>query len=133
MRYTLYVKEETRRWRKLAKEDYDNASLLWENRRYGATVFFFQQAIEKILKAYIVEYKNRVPTKTHRIEVLIKEAGLETEEIENLDVTELSKAYIRVRYPDLSKQCYQKRQKVEPLVTMAETVYLWVRNKFKNP
>jgi len=51
------MRSETKRWLNLAEDDYKNALLLWENRRYGATVFFYQQAIEKILKAYIVEHK----------------------------------------------------------------------------
>src|SRR3989344_3980571 len=92
------MRSETKLWLHLAEEDYKNTLLLWENRRYGATVFFCQQAIEKLLKAYIVEYKKRIPTKTHRIEVLMDEAGLDLKEIESPDVTELSKAYIRVRY-----------------------------------
>ncbi len=125
------MRSETKLWLKLADEDYKNALLLWENRRYGATVFFCQQAVEKLLKAYIVEYKKKLPTKTHRIEVLIKEAGLDLEEIKSPDVTELSKAYIRVRYPDLNKQYYRKRDRVEPLVTIAKEVYIWVKRKFK--
>src|SRR3989344_5074057 len=122
---------ETKRWIILANDDYKNAQLLWENRRYGATVFFYQQAVEKILKAYIVEYRKLLPTKTHRVERLIQEAQLDPDEIGSPDVTELSKAYIRVRYPDLSKMYYQKRERVEPLVETANEVYLWVKHKFK--
>lgn len=122
---------ETKLWSDLAEDDYSNALLLWENRRYGATVFFLQQAIEKMLKAYIVEHKKHIPPKTHRLELLLADAGLDSSEIQSPDVTELSKAYIRVRYPDLSRQYYRKREKVEPLVVLAQKVYLWVKNKFK--
>lgn len=125
------MRDETKVWFNLAKDDYKSARILWENRRYGATVFYYQQSVEKILKAFIVENKKKVPTKTHRVEVLLKEADLDIKEIDAPDVTELSKAYIRVRYPDLSKQYYRRRDRVEPLVTMAKEVYLWVRNKFK--
>lgn len=122
---------ETKLWLTLAEDDFKNALLLWKNRRYGATVFFCQQAVEKILKAYIVENKKKAPTKTHRIEVLIQEAELDTEEIKSPDAAELSKAYIRVRYPDLSKQYYRRRENVEPLVLIARKVYLWVKEKLK--
>ena len=125
------MRSETKLWLRLADDDYRNTLLLWKNRRYGATVFFCQQAVEKILKAYIVEYKKKIPSKTHRIEILIKEAGLNLEEIKSPDVVELSKAYIRVRYPDLNKQYYRTREKVQPLVIIAQSIYLWIKNKFK--
>ena len=125
------MRSETKLWLRLAHDDFQNTLLLWENRRYGATVFFCQQAVEKILKAYIVEFKKKVPSKTHRVEVLVKESGLNLEEIDSPDVAELSKAYIRVRYPDLSKTYYRRRDKVEPLVKIGKEVYLWVKNKFK--
>lgn len=118
-------------WFKLAEDDYKNARLMWVNRRYGATVFFCQQATEKIAKAYIVEQKKIAPPKTHRIEVLLGEAKLNLNEIDSPDVTELSKAYIRVRYPDINKQYYRRRDRVEPIVQMTRKVYLWIKNKFK--
>lgn len=125
------MKKETKLWFDLAEDDYKNALLLWENRRYGATVFFFQQAAEKILKAYIIEFKHKAPVKTHRIELLIREAGLDLEEINKPKTEELSKAYIRVRYPDLSRKYYRKRADIETLVKIAKEVYLWIKNKFK--
>lgn len=125
------MKLETKLWYKLAQDDYKNAQLLWRNRRYGATTFFCQQAVEKLLKAYIVEYRNKVPTKTHRIEVLVKDSGLDLTEIDAPNLAELSKAYIRVRYPDLSKQYYTRKDRVEPLLKMTKEVYQWLKNKFK--
>ncbi len=125
------MRSETKYWLDLASDDYKNSLLLWENHRYGATVFFCQQAVEKILKAYIIEYRREAPVKTHKIEALLKLATLDIQEIDNPDVTELSKAYIRVRYPDLNKQYYRRRETVEPLVVMARKVYLWVKTKFK--
>ncbi|MEK7592798.1 MAG: HEPN domain-containing protein [Patescibacteria group bacterium] len=122
------MKAESKVWKNLADEDFKNAELLWENHRYGATVFFYQQAVEKILKAYIIEHKSKLPAKTHRIEVLLQEAEISLSDIGNPKIEELSKAYIRVRYPDLNKQYYRRRDQVTPLITMAKTVYLWVKN-----
>lgn len=126
------MKKDAQVWFNLAESDYKDAYLLWESHRYGSSVFFFQQAVEKILKAYIVERKNKIPFKTHRIELLIKEADLDLNEIDNPQVEELSKAYIRVRYPDLSRQYYISHEKVEPLVVVAKKTYLWVKNKLRN-
>ncbi len=123
--------QEAKLWFELAEDDYQNALLLWENHRYGATVFFLQQSVEKILKAYIVEVKRKLPRKTHRIEALIEDADLDLAKIDSPKVEELSKAYIRVRYPDLSRQYYQSRARVEPLINLAKKVYLWVKDEFK--
>lgn len=121
-------------WLTQAESDYKDAKLLWKNHRYGASILFYQQAIEKIIKAYIVKQKKVVPRKSHRLEILLDDAGLNASEIEKseeIKIEELSKAYIRVRYPDLNRQYYQRRDRVEPLVKLSETLYLWVKNKFK--
>lgn len=125
------MKPETNVWLGLAEDDFQNAKLLWSNHRYGATVFFYQQAVEKILKAYIIESQNINPQKTHRIELLVKEARLDSDEISPASVEELSKAYIRVRYPDLNRQYYTKKEYVVPLVEIAERLYLWIEKKLK--
>lgn len=126
--------EEEKIWLTQAESDYRDAKLLWENHRYGASVLFYQQAIEKIIKAYIVKYRRVVPRKSHRIEILLSDAGLDTrgiEEAEGIKAEELSKAYIRVRYPDLNRRYYQRRDRVEPLVKLSEILYIWVKNRFK--
>ncbi len=124
------MKDETKLWFDLANEDHESAVLLWENHRYGLSIFLWQQAVEKMLKAYIVEYKNKIPPKTHRVENLIREAELDLKEIGGPDVTELSKAYIRVRYPDLNKHYFRTKDRAQPLVDMAKEVFLWIKNKF---
>ncbi|MBI5620940.1 hypothetical protein HY949_04115 [Candidatus Gottesmanbacteria bacterium] len=60
----------------------------------------------------------------------MKEAGLDLNDIGSPDVIELSKAYIRVRYPDLNKQHYRTKECAQPLVDMAGAVFIWIKNKF---
>ena len=125
--------EEAVNWLDQAESDYKDAQLLWKNHRYGGAILFYQQAVEKILKGYIVDHKNKVPVKTHRIELLLKEAELNISELKlKTEVEELSKSYIRVRYPDLNRQYYRKRERSEPLIKLGEKLYLWVKDKFKN-
>ncbi len=124
------MKQETQTWLTLAEEDFQDATLLWLNHRYGATIFSSQQAIEKILKAYIIEFHSVMPSKTHRIELLLQEAKLVPILISTIHCEELSKAYIRVRYPDLNKQYFRKKEEVEPLFTLAKELYLWIKQQF---
>ncbi|MBI5619879.1 HEPN domain-containing protein, partial [Candidatus Gottesmanbacteria bacterium] len=79
-----------------------------------------------------IEHKNARPPKTHRIEDLFAEAGLDLAEIDSPPVVEFSRAYIRVRYPDLNKQYFRTKDRAEPLIQMGRKVYLWVQKKFKN-
>ncbi|MBI3559003.1 HEPN domain-containing protein [Candidatus Gottesmanbacteria bacterium] len=124
---------EIKNWQEQAESDLKDARLLWENHRHGAAILFYQQAVEKILKAYIIFSKKETPSKTHRIEDLMKTAELNGDELKaETKVEELSKAYIRVRYPDLNRQYYRKRERAEPMVKLGEKVYQWVKSKFKS-
>ncbi len=128
------MNEDTKAWLAQAESDFKDAGLLWDNHRHGAAILFYQQAVEKILKAYIVEKKRKAPRKTHRIEVLLGEAEINDKEIAlttETSIEELSKSYIRVRYPDLNKQYYQKRENAKPVMTLGKELYLWVKNKLK--
>lgn len=123
------MKKEAKLWVDLAKEDYEDMKYMWKEKRYRGAVLFAQQAVEKIIKGYIVENKNKTPRKIHAIEELVKDTDLDIVEIGNPDVKELSKAYTRVRYTDLSMQYYPTRDAVEPLLKMARNLYLWVEKK----
>ena len=123
------MKKEAKLWIDLAKEDFVDMNYMWKVKRYRGAVLFAQQAVEKIIKGYIVENKLKAPRRIHAIEEFVKDAGLNLEEIKVKDVKELSKAYTRVRYTDLSVQYYPTKTSVEPLLTMAQKIYLWVEKK----
>jgi len=123
------MKKEAKLWVDLAKEDFEDMGYMWKEKRYRGAVLFAQQAVEKIIKGYIVENKSKSPRRIHAIEELIKDSGLDVSEIGNPEVKELSKAYTRVRYTDLSMQYYPSKAAVEPLLKMAQNIYLWVEKK----
>jgi len=52
------MKKETVIWFEQAEEHYSDAMFMYENSRYSGSVFFCHQALEKILKAAIVEFAN---------------------------------------------------------------------------
>ncbi len=54
-----------------------------------------------------------MPRKIHFIEELVKDADIDLSEIGNPKVKELSKAYTRVRYTDLSNQYYKTQKDTE--------------------
>ena len=128
----LCMKKETRVWFEQAEDDYKNGNLLIKSKSYRGAVLFAQQSVEKILKAYIIEFKNVVPKKTHRIENLIKDADLNINNFNIENIKELSKAYTWVRYPDMSQRFYTKRDITQMLLVVAKKLYLWVKKKFVN-
>lgn len=64
--------------------------------------------------------------------MLLKDTDLNLEEIKELDVNELTIAYTRVRYVDLSQQYYNTKEKSEKVLKIAEKIYQWIKSKFKN-
>ena len=128
------MEEIAKLWIELAEEDFKNIKIMQEARSPRAAVFFARQAVEKIIKAYITKIKVKEPKKTHRLETLIKDAGLNLEEIEKelpLQIEELSKAYIWVRYPDLSRRFYTNEEITKKLIVTAEKLYLWIKKKLE--
>ena len=126
------MKKETKTWLMLAEEDYKDMNIMIKEGRYRGAVFFAQQAVEKIIKALIIEDKNQVPKKTHNIEILLKDADLDKNEIKDIDVSKLTLAYTRVRYSDLSTVHYNTKEKAGKVLEIAQRTYLWVRKKLEN-
>jgi len=63
------MKDETRLWIDYAEENLASAEILLQSRLYNPTLQNAQQAIEKYLKAYIIEFGLGLP-KTHSIATL---------------------------------------------------------------
>ena len=126
------MKKETKEWLKISKEDKEVAEMTWETKRYVYSIMFWQQSVEKILKAYIIEVQSILPKKTHDIDLLLKQARLDSSEIGVVNAKEITRAFMRTRYEDLSRQYYSDRKKVEPLVTQAQNIYQWIHKKLKN-
>ena len=123
------MKIETKQWLRIAEDDKGIAIEMWKSKRNVYAVMFWQQAVEKMLKAYITEKVDILPKKTHDIDTLLKQAKLDISELKYINVKELSLAFTRTRYEDLSRQYYAKRSVVEPLATMAEKLYLWIEKQ----
>jgi HEPN domain-containing protein len=69
------MKEITKAWFEFAKQDLKDAEILLKNRSTKGCVWHCHQAIEKILKAIIIE-KGKRPRKIHDLIELLKEANV---------------------------------------------------------
>ena len=127
------MKEETQPWLLQAEEHYQDAFYLYEGSRYSLAVYSCHQALEKILKAAVVEFANQLPPKSHNLDALAKESSLEFPPGWHEDLAEITRHFWRVRYPDFQKYVYTSKEKAEPTVSKTREIYLWIKDKFKTP
>lgn len=85
--------------------------------------------LKKILKACIVENKNKIPEKIHQLDKLAKNAGLDLPSGWDEDLAEITRHFWRVRYPDFRRFVYKSKKQVEPTIDKTKEVFLWVLEK----
>lgn len=123
------MKKETKSWLDQAEEHFKDALYLYKGSRYSASVFFCHQALEKILKACVVEYANNVPSKIHQLDRIVKEAGLEIPNNWLEDLAEITRHFWKVRYPDFRRYVYTTKESAKPTVIKTKEIYQWILNK----
>lgn len=120
------MKKETKTWLKQAEEHYADAVYLYEGSRYSASVFFCHQALEKILKACVVEFADKVPPKIHQLDKIANEAKLKIPQDWLEDLAEITRHFWKVRYPDFRKYVYTNKQVANPTLQRTEEIYQWI-------
>ena len=94
------MRMETGVWIAQAKEHYDDAHYLYDGSRYSMALYCCHQALEKIFKAYLIEYKQILPPKNHKLDMLAQQTGLDMPSEWIADLAEITRHFWRVRYPD---------------------------------
>ena len=119
-------------WVRQAEADLGTAKYNLDGKIFYASAFFSQQAIEKILKAYII-YKKLEFRKTHSIVVLAKKVGVSEEFLKK--IIKLEEIERISRYPDVvgDAPCDEiKKEDAQDFYNIAEEVLVWVKNKMKS-
>ena len=127
------MKEETKLWVDKAEEDFDNALYNFRGHRYGITAFLCQQALEKIIKAVIVEVVNKRPAKSHDLIKLAKDANL-TDKMPKKwlpELRSLTQYYFLVRYPDIGKKFFTTPKIAKEVLGLLKEIYPWVKGRLK--
>lgn len=94
------VKEQTRKWVSHAEEDFEAAQAMLTSRQYRWVVFLCHIAIEKMLKACIVEFADRYPPHIHILTRLAEIANIGLPEHVKEFVEEMSDRSTPTRYPE---------------------------------
>jgi len=93
------MKPKTREWLARAAEDMAIADFAWESSFVPSCLFHLQQAIEKVLKAALIESTGDYP-KTHDLPDLVARLGLDLSPEQMKLLRRLSEQYIPTRYAD---------------------------------
>lgn len=123
------MKEETRLWLKQAEDNFKTAKTMLKSYRYGYTCFCSQQALEKILKAAIIELTDKRPAKTHDLIKLLEDSTLELPQKWQEVLEEMGRHYFRVRYPDMHKGFYTTPKIAKETLTTMEEIYQWIKKR----
>lgn len=126
------MKQEAKLWVDFARDDLKSMRVMWEAHRYGPTAFYCQQIVEKMLKAVITERGNKAPRKSHDLVRLLEDAKLaDFPKAWLAEIKEMGRHYFRVRYPDLGKRYYSRRDSIAKIMAVTGEVYLWLRKKLR--
>ena len=125
------MKEEANLWLTQAQEHFDDAIYLFNGSRYSLAVYCCHQALEKILKAVIVEKLNQVPSKSHNLDALARESQLEIPSDWYTDLAEITRFFWRVRYPDLQQVSLSSKEKVQPTIDKTKEVFVWIKTQLE--
>ena len=107
----MEVKEKIRFWKEEAKEALSIAEDLYHLKRYVQALFFGHLAIEKLLKARILEVSKKEPLYSHDLVILSSHAKIKLIP-QDLDFLARVNVYnIRARYQDYKKSLYKQANK----------------------
>lgn len=120
-------------WVDLSRYDIDTALAMLKTKRYLYVGFMAHQAIEKILKAYVVKSSSETPPFSHSLSFIAKKGGLYknfSEEQKDL-VDFLEPLNIEARYPThkekLLKSLTEKR--CTEILDKTKELHSWIESK----
>ena len=92
------IKEEVKKWLRMAKDDLDSAKVNFDNGKYYVCVFLCQQAVEKGLKALLIK-KTGSLLKIHDLIILGRKVNLPEGILNECD--KINAIYLDARYGDI--------------------------------
>jgi len=94
------MKKEVQYWLNIAEYDIETAEAMLKSGRYLYVLFICQQAIEKVLKALIVQETEQLPPRVHDLLKLAGLAKVDVTDEEKEFLNKLSFYYLETRYPE---------------------------------
>jgi len=123
------MRQQTEKWLSIARDDAKAAAALAAMELWGLAVHACQQAIEKSIKALIVENTDKPPPRLHDLVKLADMAGLHLSAEQGVKFAELTYLYIGARYPDIEDgdMSAMAEDEVRAYLTFAKETCEWTR------
>ena len=99
-------------WIKLSEYDLETAQAMQRAGKYLYVLFCCQQAVEKRLKAVVINITEEFPPKTHDLIRLIELVKIGLTVKQQLFLRKLTAYYIQTRYPEEVKELSKKVTKI---------------------
>lgn|SRR3989338_2507283 len=119
------MREDAKRWLESAKDELRKSKENFGLSNFDLSSFLCQQAVEKALKAAILEKKKKL-IKTHDIVFLAVELGAPAHEVGLCK--ELAPIYTETRYPDAKGSFKQfSKEQTEQDIKNTEAILKWIK------
>jgi HEPN domain-containing protein len=117
-------------WITTSEYDLVTAKSMLKAKRYLYVGFMCHQTIEKVLKAYYVKIKNKVPPHIHNLLFLAEETGIYTHFSEKQKdlLNELRPLNIEARYPKYKDNLFKSlsAKRCEKILQETAELYKWI-------
>ncbi|ATZ61000.2 MAG: hypothetical protein DDT33_01409 [Firmicutes bacterium] len=120
------MRKETENWWKQAVKDMESAEKIMELGEYYVSAFLSQQAVEKALKALMIQQIGSFP-RIHDVVELSRRVNAPSKIIELC--AKINPAYTATRYPDVASD-FDKGE-VEEIIHSAKEVLKWTKKKLR--
>lgn len=118
-------------WIESAAYDLETGKALLRSKRYPYALFFGHLAIEKLLKALLVEKTGEHAPHSHSLIMLVQKTDIGMPEPMIDQLAEFMEFHIEARYPDVTMEFYRKCTRDFALLKFKEIreVYTWLLKK----
>lgn len=125
------VEKTVKYWMDTAKYDLETGNSLIQVKKFPYAFFFGHLAIEKLLKAIVVETTKEHAPFTHSLPFLAEKSRLEMPENYLLKLREFMEFHLESRYPDAHKSFYEKctEEYTKNKMKEIEEVFAWLKNQ----
>jgi len=127
------MNQDVKYWVDLSKYDIDTAKAMLTSGRCLYVLFTCQQAVEKMLKALVVQNTKIFPPKIHDLVKLLSIADIEATDKEKEFLFKLNFYYLETRYPHEISEISKQIKKKTALNFLDETkkILKWLKSKIQ--
>jgi HEPN domain-containing protein len=125
------VKKTVSYWVEGAEYDWGVAAAMLKAKKYPYALFMGHLALEKLLKALVVQKTSAHAPFSHSLPYLAEMSGVEMPEAIQVWLSEFMEFHLEARYPDASKVFYKKCTKkyTEARFKEIKEVFKWIKTK----